>query len=133
MSADGTMNLTLEALVPTFAVCKTRALPLDSLDGPFVFFARTEEECSLVCPEVWIPKEALACERGWRGFRVPGTLDFALVGILARLTAVMAEAGVSVFAVSTYDTDYLFVKQADVRVAEAAWQAAGIAIRPAQG
>jgi hypothetical protein len=84
---------------------------------PAAFFAgngftsatRTDDELSLVYPE----GQSLTvdqCEGGWIGFRVLGMLDFALVGILARLSAALAEAGISLYALSTYDTDYLFVK-----------------------
>jgi hypothetical protein len=67
-------------------------------------------------------------EPGWRCFQVSGPLDFALTGILARLTAPLAAAGVPVFALSTFDTDYLLIRQADAAQALAAWTAAGIEV-----
>jgi hypothetical protein len=105
-----TVNLT--TLPETFAVCKlpsTAAIPAWVNAGSFVSITRTADELSVVCPEAHAPTDVTA-ERGWRALRVNGTLDFALIGILAALTVPLAEAGVSVFAVSTFDTDYLLVK-----------------------
>ncbi|WP_225769301.1 ACT domain-containing protein [Inquilinus sp. Marseille-Q2685] len=115
-------RLTLSLLPETLAVAR---LPADaSLPGwinwsdPFVTVSRTRDELSVACPEARVPAEAQA-ERGWRGFKVQGPLDFALTGILARLAAPLAEAGISIFAISTYDTDYLLVRAADLDAATA--------------
>ncbi|HYD64885.1 ACT domain-containing protein [Azospirillum sp.] len=80
---------------------------------PLVSVTRTAEELSVVCPEHRVPDDVRA-ERGWRAFKVDGPLDFALTGILAGLAAPLAEAGISIFALSTFDTDYLLVRSADV-------------------
>lgn len=79
--------------------------------GGFVSVTRTEEETSIVCAQ----DVSLSAQRqapGWTGFMVQGPLDFDEVGILARLSAALADAGVSLFAVSTFDTDYIFVRKA---------------------
>lgn len=89
------------------------------------FLARTEDELSLVCEEGLVPAGALAVEGPWSCFRVVGSLDFSLVGILAELTANLAGAGVSVFAVSTFDTDYLLVRERDREAAVAALRSGG--------
>lgn len=97
----------------TFAVCRLAAdhpLPTWATGGPFVSITRTTDELSVVCREEAIP-EGVRCERGWRCLRVAGILDFSLVGVLASLLGPLAEAGISVFAVATFDTDYLLVKQ----------------------
>lgn len=78
----------------------------------FLSITRTDRELSIVAPDELVPTDVTA-ERGWRLIRVVGPLDFNLIGILSRLTGALAEAGVPVFAVSTYDTDYLLVKRAD--------------------
>jgi hypothetical protein len=101
----------LEALAGAYAVCR---LPADApcpawAAGELVAVTRTGSELSVVCREEGVPAGVTA-ERGWRCLRVAGELDFALVGVLAALTAPLAEAGVSVFAVSTYQTDYLLVR-----------------------
>ena len=118
-------RLTLSLLPETLAVAR---LPADSgLPGwidwsdPFVTVSRTRDELSVVCIETQVPAEVQA-ERGWRGFKVEGPLDFALTGILARLAAPLAEAGISIFAISTYDTDYLLVRTAELEAAAAVLQ-----------
>jgi hypothetical protein len=73
-------------------------------------FIRTRDELTVVCVERLVPPEVIA-ERGWRALQVQGPLDFALVGVLAAITVPLAEAGVSIFAISTYDTDYILVKE----------------------
>jgi hypothetical protein len=85
---------------------------------------RTTDELSLVVGEALVPEGSLA-ERGWVAFRVTGTLDFGLTGILAELTRPLAAARVSIFALSTYDTDYLLVKDAAMSTARTALEAAG--------
>ena len=80
---------------------------------------RTDEELSLVLSEADVPRDMRA-ERGWRAFKVQGPLDFALTGIMARLSGVLAEAGISLFALSTYDTDYILVREGDVVAARRA-------------
>ncbi len=70
----------------------------------------------------------MTCQRGWRGLKVAGPLDFALTGVLASLAGPLAEAGVSIFAISTYDTDYLFVREEQLGAAIDALRRAGFAI-----
>ena len=92
-----------------FSVCR-----LDSeikLPSGMVFMARTDNELSLVCETSYIDFETQKREDGWRCFRVAGELDFSLIGILARIASLLAEANISIFAVSTYDTDYVFLKE----------------------
>jgi hypothetical protein len=118
-------GLTLSLLPETLAVARLpagAALPgwIDWTD-PFVTVSRTRDELSVVCPEARLPAETQA-ERGWRGFKVEGPLDFALTGILARLAAPLAEAGISIFAISTFDTDYLLVRSGDLDAATAVLQ-----------
>ena len=88
-------------------VCK-----IDSADGldlsrEFNFIARTEEEISLVCPTDDVPAHTIEREDGWKSFLIEGVLDFSLIGILSKLTAVLAQNNIGVFAVSTYNTDYI--------------------------
>jgi hypothetical protein len=84
----------------------------------------TPDELSLVVPEAFAPDGA-AIEAGWRALRVAGTLDFSLTGVLASLAAPLAQAGVSIFAVSTYDTDYLLVRESGLAAALVALRGAG--------
>ena len=121
--------MTLELLPMAFAVCQ---LPLETkvaCDAPFTFFARTDTEASLVCESEKIPREALRVEPGWRCLRVQGTLDFSLVGILANIAGCLAETGVAIFAVSTYDTDYILIKAGQLDRAMAALAAKGFLLQ----
>jgi hypothetical protein len=96
-----------------FAVCRLEPeapIPSWATAGHFFSITRAAEEISVVCRQDAVP-EGIRCERGWRCLRVAGTIPFSVVGVLASLTAPLAEAGISVFAVSTFDTDYLFVKE----------------------
>jgi len=92
--------------------------------GAFYSITRTEHETSVVLLEELVPPGALA-ETGFALFRVTGELDFSLTGIMASLTLPLAGAGLSIFAVSTFDTDWLLVREQDAAAATAAWQAAG--------
>jgi hypothetical protein len=127
---DDPMNhhrLRLLAITGTFTVCKlplTATIPEWATGGSLFSVTRTADELSVVCAEAVVPKD-VTCERGWRCLRVAGAMPFTLVGVLAALTAPVAKAGVGVFALSTFDTDYLLVKEVDFERAVAALRAAG--------
>jgi len=95
--------------------------------GEFFSATRTPDELSIIVADSRAPKDA-KCERDWRLFKVKGTLDFNQVGIIAGLSGTLADAGVSIFALSTYDTDYVMLKQADFGRAVAALRQAGYTI-----
>ena len=118
--------MTLQVLPHEFSVCKTAVMP--ALPEGICFLARTDTEVSVVCETRRIDFNAAAREDGWRALAVVGTLDFALIGILAKITGVLAEAGISVFCVSTYDTDYVLVRSAGLAAAVEALGAAGYSI-----
>jgi hypothetical protein len=106
-------KLTLSLLPGVLAVCrleKEASIPEWASGGIFSSVTRTGEELSVVCSQGQIPS-GIRGEKGWRCLRVEGPLDFSLTGILASLTMSLAQAGISVFAISTYDTDYILVKQ----------------------
>lgn len=100
----------LEILPYPLSVCKLASLEDFDPKGDFYFLSRTDEELSLVCPSGEAPAAVLARDDGWRGFRICGTLDFSLIGILARITGLLAEEEIGLFAVSTFNTDYILVK-----------------------
>lgn len=117
----------LRLLSERLAVCRLDPqAPLPALiwKGSFLSITRTPDELSLVLPEALV-QPGWQAEGGWRAFQVGGPLDFSLVGILSRLAVPLAEAGVSIFAVSTYDTDYVLVWESDLEKAVAALSAAG--------
>jgi hypothetical protein len=98
------------------AVCRLGGadpIPNWAVQGAFFSITRTAEELSVVCPEKLVPKEVRA-ERGWRALRVAGVIDFSVIGVLAELTALLAEDRIGVLALSTYNTDYLLVKEHDL-------------------
>ncbi len=100
------------------------AFPAWAAGGCFCSITRTDEELSVVCPQENLPPDVVA-ERDWRCLQVAGPLPFGQVGILAALTSPLAEAGIPVFAISTFNTDYLLVKAADLERSLAALRAAG--------
>lgn len=108
-----TTALTLSILTTPLAVARldpaSGVPPWVDWSGPLVSVTRTAEEVSVVCADGCVP-EGVRAERGWRALKVDGPLDFALTGILARLAVPLAEAGISIFAVSTFDTDYVLVR-----------------------
>jgi hypothetical protein len=113
------MNLTLEVLPDTLGVCKldtNQVIPTWAYQGGLFSITKTVEELSIVCSEENIPGDVL-CERGWKAFKVQGTLDFGLVGILAKVTTALANAGLGIFAISTYNTDCILVKTQDFNCA----------------
>lgn len=118
----------LYVLPQTFTVCKLQSFSPELSEKEFCFFAKTDEECSFVCPESDAPTQTLAREDGWRGFRICGTLDFSLIGILAKISAVLAAENIGIFAVSTYNTDYVFLKEENFSRALAALKEAGCGI-----
>jgi hypothetical protein len=107
------MDLTLSLLPEKLAICRLAPEadePGWAAAGTFLSVTRTQDELSIVCAEDGLP-EGVRADRGWRCLRVEGPLDLTLTGVLAALVNPLAEARVNIFAVSTYDTDYLLVKE----------------------
>jgi hypothetical protein len=132
MNASNANDLTLRLLRDTLAVSRlepAEAVP-DWARGEIVSITRTPDELSIVCSSALVPAR-VRCERGWRAFRVEGVLDLELTGIALALSAPLASAGVPVFLISTFDTDYLLVRERDLASAERALSAAGVAIEAA--
>ena len=120
--------MVLKALTYDLTVCKVDSAEKLDLTAGFYFIGKTDDELSLVCLTCSVPAQTLAREDGWRAFCVEGPLDFSLVGILAKISAVLADAGIGIFAVSTYDTDYVLVKEPDFECAADALVAAGYGV-----
>jgi hypothetical protein len=136
---ESTVRAPKRAIVPLvllgdrLAICRLASnQPLPSwarvAEGEFFSVTRTPDELSIIVADSRAPTDA-KCERGWRLLRVQGSLDFNQVGIIAGLSGALANAGVSIFALSTYDTDYVMVKQADLERAVAALRQAGYAVK----
>lgn len=123
-------KLPLVLLDGNFAVSRLEpgsTIPASVMEGNFFSITQTADEISIVCPQDAVP-EGFVCERGWRCLRVVGTMPFSAVGVLASLTAPLAEARISVLAISTFDTDYLLVKERHLAEALEALQRHGHAV-----
>lgn len=117
----------LEVLPFELAVCRLGTdddVPDWAIQAGFFSLTRTSDELSVVCPQDQVPA-SVKQEGGWRGLKVRGPLDFEQVGVLAALARPLAQAGVSIFAVSTYETDYILVRTNDLNVAVSALRKAG--------
>ena len=100
----------IHVLTEEFSICKLKDFSKVDLSRPFVFTGSTDEERSLVSPIPEVPSDTLERSDGWRCFRIEGVLDFSLVGILAGISDILAKGGIGIFAVSTYNTDYVLTK-----------------------
>jgi len=119
-------KLKLEVQDGMYGVCRlSEGSPIPRwAEGGFTSVTRTDDELSIVCQEDKIPGE-IKCEKGWRIIKVLGPLYFSLVGVLASLMAPFAKAGISIFAISTFDTDYLLVKKENIEAAVKVLTASG--------
>ena len=107
----------MEPLDINFSICKVTDYSCIDIDNPFVFTGRTDEERSLVCPADLIPENVIVHDDGWRAFRICGVLDFSLIGILSRITGILAENKIGIFAISTYNTDYILTREENFKKA----------------
>ena len=105
--------LVLNKLERLLTVCKVKNIDDIDLSKEFYFIGKTDEEISLVCETNDVPENTIEREDGWRGFRIQGILDFSLIGILSKLSGILADNKIGIFAVSTFNTDYILVKDAD--------------------
>ena len=122
-----TQPLSLRVLAGELAICRLPAdAPAPALPAraPLFAIARTADELSIVCPAADAPPDARV-EPGWRALQVAGPLDFALTGVLAAIAQPLAQAGISIFATSTYDTDYVLVREIALDAAVEALRQAG--------
>ena len=124
-----TEDLVLEPLRPRFAVCKVPDYSGVDLAQPFCFTGKTDEENSLVCPEEYVPEHTTERDDGWKGFRIVGQMDFSLIGILARISQILADNRIGIFAISTFNTDYVFTKEENFEKALEALKRAGYVMK----
>ena len=100
----------LKKLEYDLTVCKVDAITDIDMTADFFFIGKTDEEMSLVCKTNDVPKNTTERDDGWKGFRIQGVLDFSLIGILSKLSGILAENNIGIFAVSTFNTDYILIK-----------------------
>lgn len=111
-----------------FSVCKVKDYSLVNFEDEYIFTGKTEEENSLVCITEHVPANIISRDDGWNGFCIQGILDFSLIGILAKIATILADHGISIFAVSTYNTDYILVKKEKYQKALEVLEGAGYEI-----
>lgn len=100
----------LKKINKSFTVCKVKNINEIDFSDEYCFVGKTDEELSLVCSEKRAPKDCIEREDGWTAFRIEGTLDFSLIGIISKISVALAEEKIGVFVVSTFNTDYVLVK-----------------------
>jgi len=125
-------KLTFSCLPDILAISRLEAdapIPLWALAGEFTSFTRTVDELSIVCRSGNVPT-GVRCEKGYKSIKVDGPLDFASTGIVASITTVLAHAGISILTVSTFDTDYILIKEDQMEKAVQALLQAGHDWRP---
>jgi len=101
----------LKIINQDFSICKVEDLSQIDYSDKFCFISKTDEELSLVCSINSVPENAIKCDNGWKAFRIQGVLDFSLIGILSRISTLLAENRIGIFAISTYNTDYILTKE----------------------
>lgn len=100
----------IKVLEQDFTVCQVADYSQVNWEAEFCFTGKTDEEFSLVCATGDVPANVIRRDDGWKCFRIQGVLDFSLVGILSKIAALLAENSIPIFAISTYNTDYVLTK-----------------------
>ncbi len=111
-----------------FSVCKVEDYSLAKLDSEYCFIGKTDEENSLVCMTDDVPFNTTERDDGWKAFRIQGVLDFSLIGILSKISGILAEHKIGIFAISTFNTDYVLTKKENYQKALEALGSAGYKI-----
>ena len=105
-----TTTMVLYVLSEEFSICKLKDYSQIEINQPFVFTGSTDEEKSLVCPTRLVPSDVIERSDGWKAFKIEGVLDFSLIGIIAKISTILADNGIGIFVVSTFNTDYILTK-----------------------
>ena len=104
------MEMEIKKIDNDFSICKVKDFSMIDFESEYCFTGKTEEECSLVCVTKNVPDNAIERDDGWKAFRIQGVLDFSLIGILSKISCLMAENDIGIFAISTFNTDYILTK-----------------------
>ena len=118
----------LKRIHQDFSVCQVEDYSLVNFESQYCFIGKTDEEKSLVCTTSEVPSNAIRRDDGWKAFRIQGVLDFSLVGILSKIAVILANHEISIFAVSTYNTDYVLIKSENYQRGLEILEAAGYKI-----
>ncbi len=103
--------MVVKSFTQDFSVCKIKDISQVDFNDTFCFLGKTDEEISLVCLTSKVPSNATQQEDGWKAMRIEGELDFSLIGVLSRISGILAAQNIGIFVVSTYNTDYILTKQ----------------------
>ena len=101
----------IKKLNQDFTLCKVVDYSFVILNAEYCFIGKTDEEKSLVCVTSDVPQNVIERDDGWKCFRIQGVLDFSLIGILSKIAGILSENSISIFAISTYNTDYVLIKK----------------------
>lgn len=118
----------LEIIDGLFSICKVNDFNQVDIFREYTFTATTGEEKSLICLTENIPKNTLEISNNWRAIKIRGILDFSLIGILSKILNILADSKIGIAAVSTFNTDYIFVKESNLNKAIKILAAAGYKI-----
>lgn len=121
-------KMKIERLKYDLTVCKVQSESDIDMSMEFYAIGKTDEEISLVCPTKNVPLHTIAREDGWKAFRIQGVLDFSLIGVLSKISTILANHQVGIFVVSTYNTDYILVKGEEFDRALALLEAEGYTV-----
>ena len=106
----GDILMELQIIDGDFSVCKVLSMEQIDFSRELLFIAKTPDEISLVCESAHVPQRVIEVEGAWKMLRISGTLDFGLVGVVSKISSILAAADISIFAVSTFNTDYILLK-----------------------
>lgn len=121
--------MTLEVINEVFTICKLNDYSQTDINVPLIFTGSTDKEKSMACPTRLLPSNVVELSDGWRAFRIEGVLDFSLIGILAKISAILAGNGIGIFVISTFNTDYILTKADRFEDALQLLSSAGYAIK----
>lgn len=102
--------MNLKILNYELSICKVNNISEINFNDELVFLGKTDEELSLVCNTKFVPTKCISCENGWKAFRIEGELDFSLIGIISKISTILATNKIGIFVISTFNTDYILVK-----------------------
>lgn len=115
----------IKIIAHDFSVCKIEDTTGINFNDEFCFLGKTDEEISLVCITEHVPAFTVKRDDGWKAFRIQGVLDFSLIGILSKISTLLADNEIGIFAISTYNTDYILTKAENYTKALAVLKQAG--------
>jgi hypothetical protein len=102
--------MVLHKLETDFTVCKIQNISEVDFKRDFIFLSKTDDEISLVCESDYVPSNAIISEPNWKALKISGILDFGLVGVISKISGLLAAADIPVFIISTFNTDYILLK-----------------------